>query len=569
MMASAIICQNLSSIAKSESRKDWRFQERQLIEARLTIKETGERFRGFVPRGATVEEAIEGIAKQNGGEVIKKYYSNMGAFEIVGIRIGRTILMKNEKEGIHWFIGENKIPIIADKNGNIYILNGKEMKVNEKTYDISVAMESSTLNPRNLKELTGRNDAGEEIRKRIECAHANMRENTAEVYEEKILLFDKDSGEIRFLSEYNNKAESFKHDFKFDDFGFRSYYLQPVREAVYATDFRCGLPERAVEGVYYLELLGCKVRVVDRIEYEGEREGPMLLRDRSEGATEQYMGTTGMPHDVEVDWADHRGENNSNYYRIEEVKQRDFQDFDTPKEGRGTRCNERKNKTKANIKRLIFFKERSKENNEENNGNAGSTKAARSKRKSIDTLKEKFICKGDEVFPKEEKGVLHKIERLPEKQKSSEESSKAFAVPIMDGRKKTTKKLESASCFLWLGKKHRSEKGINATSYPKDLLSKSVKAAASPSKRRQDATKQGPHRFRQQLFTGGELVEKKKGRHKREEREEKIDGKPKKKYRKDEKEQKSEGQSKKEKREKIIVKKMLGSNRREKMRQKV
>ncbi|NYZ76863.1 hypothetical protein H0O02_00945, partial [Candidatus Micrarchaeota archaeon] len=86
----------------------------------------------------------------------------------------------------------------------------------------------------------------------------------------KILVFDKESGELKPFSEYNGGTESFKHD----EYAVRPFYLQFADGMRQPPDFQPGINRAACgDGMYYLEILGCKAKILDRIECI--REAPL------------------------------------------------------------------------------------------------------------------------------------------------------------------------------------------------------------------------------------------------------------------------------------------------------
>jgi len=171
------------------------FQDKKMETAVLRIKGSGKEFTGLVPEDAKINERIELIVKQNGGEIKKKYHDKMKTHEITEISIEDQLLTK-----IHWGIEGGKIPIAVDEEGNILgFLNGEEIKSKK----IEVWKEESTLDPKHIEELWGN-------RRRVEGAHAGEREKEPDLKQNEIILFDKETGELTPMCPCR-EAESFDY----------------------------------------------------------------------------------------------------------------------------------------------------------------------------------------------------------------------------------------------------------------------------------------------------------------------------------------------------------------------
>ena len=225
------------------------FQGRKLETAILKIKGSGKEFSGLVPEGAGINKRIELIAKQNGGRIKKKYHEEMGAWEITEIKIGDQLITKDKDAGIHWFIDDNKIPIAIDKKGNIKgFLNGEEARGRV----ISLGREDNTADPKNLKELN-----------KVESAHAGEREKDPDLKDD-ILLFDKETGEITPMSEYEG-AESFEWEISREKLLIQQ---MPAVEKTYSHSMFDGFsPEMGGGEFYYsyIEIMDSKEDIADRV----------------------------------------------------------------------------------------------------------------------------------------------------------------------------------------------------------------------------------------------------------------------------------------------------------------
>lgn len=235
------------------------FQSKKLVTQVLRIKGSGKEFSALVPGNASVDEAIEAIARQNNGNVKKKYYKEMNAYEIIEISIGDQLITKDKTGGIHWFIDDNKIPIAVDDKGNIEgFLNGKEAKVGRNV--ISIGLESSTADPKRIDELKG-------IRRSVEGAHTGERDKEPDLKHNEIILFDKETGELSPMCPCQ-EAESF--DYR--EISMERIFVSeisavenkqnPVLEKCFDERLEKGMGEVFYS---YIEIIDAKDSIIDRI----------------------------------------------------------------------------------------------------------------------------------------------------------------------------------------------------------------------------------------------------------------------------------------------------------------
>jgi hypothetical protein len=114
-----------------------------LIEAKLIM---GEReFRTHVPEGTTMIEIIKKAVRENGGSVETKYYPEIGAHEIIRIRIGDTLLEKSNK-GIHFYLGESGIPF-ATRSEKLVFPNADELRISKEPIPIGLQTSADNFDP--------------------------------------------------------------------------------------------------------------------------------------------------------------------------------------------------------------------------------------------------------------------------------------------------------------------------------------------------------------------------------------------------------------------------------------
>lgn len=196
-----------------------------------SIKINGKRYRTLITEGATHMQLLEKVARENNGGVVKLYYPEFGTSEIVGIKVGREVMVKGDPKalrkadygqfgnteeakrfftgvsertknmgagGIHSFIGSG-IPVIINKKGSLEFPNLEETPVTRNINEVTFALENSNANPRTVQDILkmyGRKDDVSEIVRKAASSHGGFRFEKIEV-RDNILLIDKESGEIR------------------------------------------------------------------------------------------------------------------------------------------------------------------------------------------------------------------------------------------------------------------------------------------------------------------------------------------------------------------------------------
>ncbi|MFN7991333.1 MAG: hypothetical protein U0R44_04210 [Candidatus Micrarchaeia archaeon] len=218
-------------IAASRERQP-AFSRRNIVEASVSLM--GRQFRTSIREGASAEELIEKVAKENGGGVARVFYPEFNTWEIVAVKIGDRILVKDSPEkvagadfsqfgdpdqmrraavaashrssgGIHFSLGSSGIPIAVTAGQEIVFPNAEELRVGRNTRDIALWMTEFNANPLSLADL-GRGYAGgvslsEEARRRIEESHGGMRSEKL-MLEENLLVLNKDTGQILTASQF-------------------------------------------------------------------------------------------------------------------------------------------------------------------------------------------------------------------------------------------------------------------------------------------------------------------------------------------------------------------------------
>ena len=254
-----------------------RFRGKRLVTQVLKIKGSGKEFSALVPENASVDEAIEAIARQNDGKVEKRYYREMGAYEITEIRIGDQLITKDKTGGIHWFIDDNKIPIAVDGEGNIEgFLNGEEAKVGRNV--ISIGLESSTADPKSIEELQGN-------MRRVESAHAGEREKDPDLKDSEIILFDKETGELTPMCPCQ-EAESFDYS----EISMEKIFVSEISAVENKNPVFENCPEKGMGEIFYsyIEIIDAKESIVDRVTLVSEPvEMPVAASVGAEQVIEQ------------------------------------------------------------------------------------------------------------------------------------------------------------------------------------------------------------------------------------------------------------------------------------------
>ena len=207
------------------------------IDASVTL--LGRRFTTAIREGASAEELIEKVARENGGGVAKVYYPEFKTWEIVAVRVGDVFLVKGDPKkvaeadfsnfkdaaavrrramavashsdgGIHFSLGQSGIPLAMTAEQGIVFPNAQELRVSRETSSIALWMTAANANPVELKDLERAYSAGgglrisEDAQKRIVSAHEGVRSEKLLLHDN-LLVLDKESGEIRTASEYADR----------------------------------------------------------------------------------------------------------------------------------------------------------------------------------------------------------------------------------------------------------------------------------------------------------------------------------------------------------------------------
>lgn len=207
------------------------------IDASVTM--LGNRFTTTIREGASAEELIEKVARENGGGVAKVYYPEFKTWEIVAVKIGDMLLVKGDAKkvadadfsgfadaaavrrqaiaaasrsdgGIHFSLGQSGIPMAMTEGQGIVFPNAEELRVSRETSSIALWMTAANVNPVELKDLERAYSAAGGLRisegaqKLIISAHEGVRSEKLMLHDN-LLVLDKESGEIRTASEYADR----------------------------------------------------------------------------------------------------------------------------------------------------------------------------------------------------------------------------------------------------------------------------------------------------------------------------------------------------------------------------
>ncbi len=226
------------------SRQIQRFKQPLLVKATLTLH--GKTYSTYISQGATADDLIAKIARENGGGVAKVYYKEFNAFEIVAVKIGDQLLVKGDRKrvaeadysnfkdpkfvrkaaiaasgmadgGIHFFVGSHGIPIAMDKSENLVFPNADELKIGKNIRDLSIGVVSNNADPKKLDDLKAQysgmkmtKSAATRIgRDEFEKAHGGFRSNKLMLSESSVIILERDTGEIRSAEERRNSPIDF------------------------------------------------------------------------------------------------------------------------------------------------------------------------------------------------------------------------------------------------------------------------------------------------------------------------------------------------------------------------
>lgn len=209
----------------------------------------GARFSTLVRDGASPAEILNQVARQNNGGVARLYYPEMNAYEIVAVKIGDRLLVKGDPEkvakadfskfadsatmkkmavkaasessgGLHLFLGEDGIPIVQGKNGELYFPNGDELMLHGESGELHIRPVDNKEDPKSLQELVGgkglsvSEKASEFINPatdndKIARSHGGVRSEKLMLPSTQVALFRADSGQITTIAESAARDEGF------------------------------------------------------------------------------------------------------------------------------------------------------------------------------------------------------------------------------------------------------------------------------------------------------------------------------------------------------------------------
>ena len=202
-----------------------------------------------VPDGASAEAIIERAARDNGGFVLKVYYPQMNAWEIVAVKMGNELIVKGDlakvlqsnlsdlndcdrravlsaakssQGGLHIFLGADGIPISVGKDGGTVFPNGDELRLKGNGGIITVRPVSDNFDPGKLGDLESHyatrgglqisNDAQATIdqleKDEMSKSHGGVRSEKLMLDDNSVLILKMNSGELVTVSEHI-KAEGF------------------------------------------------------------------------------------------------------------------------------------------------------------------------------------------------------------------------------------------------------------------------------------------------------------------------------------------------------------------------
>ncbi len=213
-----------------------------LVKSSITVN--GKKFTTMIHEGASAEELIAKVAKENGGGVAKVYYPEFKTHEIVAVKIGDQLIVKGDpkrvqdgdfsefdnadavkaaavsassssKGGIHFFVGSDGIPMAAAENEGLVFPNAQELRVNTNINNLSLAVVDYNVDPNNIRDINKLYKKGAKIsqaaREEIEQSHGGVRSEKLMLPDTSVLILSRESGDIRTASEFasNFKAEGF------------------------------------------------------------------------------------------------------------------------------------------------------------------------------------------------------------------------------------------------------------------------------------------------------------------------------------------------------------------------
>lgn len=203
-----------------------------------------------VPEGSSAESIIEKAAKANGGFVVKLFDPKLNATEILAVKLGDQLLVKGDftkmlradlsslapadrlsvlraaktsQGGLHIFLGEDGIPIYADKQGGLVFPNAEELRIGGKGDVIRIALVDYNFDPGNLRDLDDHYSGSGGIRvsedarafisitdkDEISRSHGGGRSEKLMLDDNSVLILKMNSGEIVTMAENGIRPEGF------------------------------------------------------------------------------------------------------------------------------------------------------------------------------------------------------------------------------------------------------------------------------------------------------------------------------------------------------------------------
>jgi hypothetical protein len=213
-----------------------------LVKSSITIN--GRKFTTMIHEGASAEELIAKVAKENGGGVARVYYPELKTHEIVAVKIGEQLIVKGDpkrveegdfsdfqdsemvksaavsassssKGGIHFFVGSEGIPMAAAENQGIVFPNAQELRVSTNINNLSLAVVDYNVDPNSIRDINRLYEKGARIsqdaKREIEKSHGGVRSEKLMLPDTSVLILSRESGNIRTASEFasNFRAEGF------------------------------------------------------------------------------------------------------------------------------------------------------------------------------------------------------------------------------------------------------------------------------------------------------------------------------------------------------------------------
>ncbi len=221
--------------ARGPQRPPIRAPSQPLVNASVSLD--GRAFTTMIREGATTEELVQKVAKENGGGVARVFYPEFNTWEIVAVKIGGTLLVKGDpkrvadadfsdfadpegmrsaavsasrgaKGGIHFSIGESGIPIAVTQDLGVVFPNAAELRVGNGTRNIALWTTEVNADPVTLADLNrqysnkGGISVSEDAFANLAKAHGGTRSGTL-VLEDNLLVLDKDTGDIMTAAQYS------------------------------------------------------------------------------------------------------------------------------------------------------------------------------------------------------------------------------------------------------------------------------------------------------------------------------------------------------------------------------